>query len=174
MAGQKKSRRFGFEVVHQILEASVADVVLRNRLRIKNAVLEHGFAAHAEQHAQIFCDQGIQCFRRQRGEFRLAFAADVAGQRVKTGGRAVGKKRRRENRAEDFKTLHAGNQHAEALARMRHVLPPKSQHHAGHRRTADLGERGKIRQRLCRLDLQTGEASGRAAENYGGVLGRSG
>ncbi len=54
------------------------------------------------------------------------------------GGGAVRKQRRGKNRAENFEAFDLGNQHAETLAGMRHVLAPKAQHHAGHRRIADF------------------------------------
>ena len=62
-----------------------------------------------------------------------------------TGGRAVGKQRRGEYGAEDFETLDLRNQHAEAIARMSHILAAESQHHAGNWRVTDGGERGEIK-----------------------------
>ena len=170
MAGEEQPGRLPLDVGHQLTVAAVADVILRDRLRIKHAVLEGRLALHAQQHAQVFARQREQLLRRQRRQLRVPLAPDVAGQRQMPRRRAVGKERRGEDGAQDLEALDFRYQHAKPCARMRHVLAPEPQHDAGHRRIANLRE-GREVQRHGRLDLQFRQPEGRARVNHRAVLG---
>src|SRR5436190_18849762 len=50
MSGKEKTWGLRLNVIHQFAVAAKTDVVLRNCAWIKDAVLESGFAAHAQQY----------------------------------------------------------------------------------------------------------------------------
>src|SRR5207248_2020765 len=66
--------------------------------------------------------------------------------------------------------FNLGNQHAEALARMRHILTPEPKHDAGHRRITNLGE-GSEFQWDFGLQFEFREAETGSRINHSIVLG---
>ena len=71
MAGEEQPGRFPLDLGHQFTVPAIADVVLRDRLWIKHAMLEGRLALHAQQHAQVFA--------RQREQFAPAAATPAPG-----------------------------------------------------------------------------------------------
>src|SRR5205807_1813996 len=127
MAGEKKSGSFGFELRHQLAITAITYIVLRNSPGVKKAVLKSGLAANAEERAQVFARERYDFVGRQRSQFRVPLAANIAGESHVAGGRAVRKQRRRKNCAQDFEAFHPRYQHTESCAGMRHILAPEAQ-----------------------------------------------
>jgi len=65
MTGQEQAGRFGFDLRHQFAIIAIAEVILRNRLRVKNSMLKRRLAFHTQQHAQILTGEREQFLRRQ-------------------------------------------------------------------------------------------------------------
>ena len=133
-------------------------------------MLERRIAFDAEQDAEVGASQREEFLRRQSGQLRIPLPTDVARQRQVPCGGAVGEQRRREDGAEDFESLDSRNQHAEACARMRHILAAESEHDAGHRRIADFRE-GSEMQRRQRLDFQFRQPESGAGVDHRAVRG---
>ena len=62
-----------------------------------------------QQHAQVGAGQVDQILLRKRCQFGITFTAHVAGEGEVPRGRAVGKQRRRKNRAENSEALNLGD-----------------------------------------------------------------
>ena len=89
-----------------------------------------------------------------------------------TVGRAAGKERRGEDGAEHVTALDLGDEEAEAVEGMGHVLPPKAERHHRDRRMGDAGERLEpVAARQLEVDLV--DAVGRGGVDHAVVeLGR--
>src|SRR2546421_8563416 len=107
---------------------------------------------------------------RQRRQSRIAFAADIAGEQQMPRRRAVRKKRRRKDRAENFETLDLGNQHTKSFAWMRNILAAKTQRDGGYGRITNLRKSGKT-QRRVRLNFQFGQSKPSSGINDRTVVG---
>src|SRR5262249_36951022 len=120
--------------------------------RVKCAVFKGGFAFHAEKDAQVFAGECDEFVVRERGQFGIAFAADVRGEGEVAGGRAIWEKRGGKNRAENFEPLDFGNEHSKALAGVGNVFAAKAQDEAGNGWITDFAETVE-RQLFARFDL---------------------
>src|SRR5436309_2683838 len=85
------------------------------------------------------------------------------------GGRAIRKKRRRENRSQDFESLDFWDEHSKTLARMSHIFPAEAQHDARHRRITNFREARKSERRV-RLEFQIRQPESGSGINHCAVL----
>src|ERR1043166_5741696 len=138
ISGDKKSRRIALDVVHDLLEPSITDLVLRNGPLEDKSLLESGRSIHSQQMAQVAQRQRDQVAFAAGGEFWLPQAAEVTGEKNVTIGGAIRKERRRKNCSENIALFERGDQRTESIQRMTHVLAAKTEHHARHRRVANL------------------------------------
>ena len=115
---------------------------MRDCSRINDLCWNIGLPRTPNKTRKIFASERKQFSDgRFAGQFRIAFAANIAGEGQMTGRARFGKQRRGKNCAEDFESFYARNEHAKALARMRDILALKTKHNACDWRIADFGKR---------------------------------
>src|SRR5271169_6458413 len=80
MAGEEQARRRGLDLAHPFSISAVAQVVLRDGARIKDAVRESGLPFHSKENAQVIACKSDQLPEGRRGELRIPLTAYVAGE----------------------------------------------------------------------------------------------